>query len=190
MRQVGAGAQQRGGDGPASRGDGGIARRCAEGARSASSTARVGGLVQADAERSASILRRLIPSRLAPRDDAGLADADLDRDRVEEGLGCTSKAGLQRAASVAASAMHPLGDRAQPFGAVVDGVHRGHHRQQHLRGADVAEVAFSRRMCCSRVCSARRRPGLPRASIDTPMMRPGIERLCASVAMKAACGPP
>ena len=35
-------------------------------------------------------------------------------------------------------AVHPAGDPGQPVGAVVAGVHRGHHRQQHLRGADVA----------------------------------------------------
>ncbi|MNH47604.1 hypothetical protein D3C79_1109350 [compost metagenome] len=53
------------------------------------------------------------------------------------------------------------------------------------------ELAFSRRMCCSRVCSAMRSAVLPRASLDTPMMRPGIERLNSSrQAKKAACGPP
>ncbi len=35
------------------------------------------------------------------------------------------------------------------------------------------EFAFSRRMCCSRVCRAMRSAVLPRASLDTPMMRPG-----------------
>ncbi len=39
-------------------------------------------------------------------------------------------------------------------------------------------VAFSRRMCCSRVCSARRSAGRPAASTDTPTRRPGSERLC------------
>ena len=34
-------------------------------------------------------------------------------------------------------AVHPPGDRGQARRAVVAGVHRGHHRQQHLRGADV-----------------------------------------------------
>ncbi len=34
--------------------------------------------------------------------------------------------------------MDPVRDRRQPLGAVVAGVHRGHDRQQHLRGADVA----------------------------------------------------
>ena len=53
------------------------------------------------------------------------------------------------------------------------------------------EVAFSRRMCCSRVCKVKRYAGLPSASTETPTSRPGSERLNASrVAMKAACGPP
>ncbi len=52
-------------------------------------------------------------------------------------------------------------------------------------------VAFSRRMCCSRVCSERRRPAWPCASFDTPTSRPGIRRFSASFTdMKAACGPP
>ena len=53
-------------------------------------------------------------------------------------------------------------------------------------------VALSRRMCCSRVCSAMRRAGLPSASFETPMMRPGQVALVARrvVAKKAACGPP
>ena len=34
--------------------------------------------------------------------------------------------------------VHALGDRAQPVGAVVDGIHGGHDGQQHLGGADVA----------------------------------------------------
>ncbi len=52
-------------------------------------------------------------------------------------------------------------------------------------------VAFSRRMCCSRVCSASRIAGCPAASCDTPTRRPGITRLNLScVAKNAACGPP
>ena len=34
--------------------------------------------------------------------------------------------------------MHPLGDGTDALRAVVDGVHAGHHRQQHLRRANVA----------------------------------------------------
>ncbi|KTF06236.1 hypothetical protein MGSAQ_002268 [marine sediment metagenome] len=39
------------------------------------------------------------------------------------------------------------------------------------------EFAFSRRMCCSRVCSAMRSAGRPRVSLLTPIIRPGSERL-------------
>ena len=38
-------------------------------------------------------------------------------------------------------------------------------------------VAFSRRMCCSRVCRVRRMAGLPCASGDTPTRRPGQNAL-------------
>ena len=37
-------------------------------------------------------------------------------------------------------------------------------------------VAFSRRMCCSRVCKAKRYAGRPSASTLTPTNRPGSER--------------
>ena len=36
------------------------------------------------------------------------------------------------------AAMHPPRDRGQPIGTVIARVHRRHHRQQHLRGADIA----------------------------------------------------
>ena len=53
------------------------------------------------------------------------------------------------------------------------------------------EVAFSRRMCCSRVCNAIRSAVRPCASTETPMIRPGVWRLYASrVAKNAAWGPP
>ena len=53
------------------------------------------------------------------------------------------------------------------------------------------DVAFSRRMCCSRVCIAIRRACLPWLSMETPITRPGMVRLNASlVAKNAACGPP
>ena len=53
------------------------------------------------------------------------------------------------------------------------------------------EVAFSRRMCCSRVWSAILNAVSPWRSWLTPMMRPGILRANASVVAKnAACGPP
>ncbi len=52
-------------------------------------------------------------------------------------------------------------------------------------------VALSRRMCCSRVCSAIRSAGSPVESFDTPINRPGMWRLYSSrVAKNAAWGPP
>ena len=42
-------------------------------------------------------------------------------------------------------------------------------------------VAFSRRMCCSRVCRARTKPRRPSTSIVSPAIRPGIRRICSSV---------
>ena len=53
------------------------------------------------------------------------------------------------------------------------------------------EVAFSRRMCCSRVCSASRYACVPCASRETPTSRPGSERSSFSrTEMNPACGPP
>src|SRR5213594_3854881 len=73
--------------------------------------------------------------------------------------------------------------------AVAQPAERG--REQHGEGVHTLLVAFSRRMCCSRVCSAIRSAGRPAASWDTPMMRPGRWRLYSSrVAKNAACGPP
>ena len=52
-------------------------------------------------------------------------------------------------------------------------------------------VAFSRRMCCSRVCKARRSAVAPSASTLTPTSRPGIMRSSPRRRlMKPACGPP
>ena len=48
------------------------------------------------------------------------------------------------------------------------------------------DVAFSRRMCCSRVCNASRIAGCPAASSDTPTSRPGMCRLNASRVAKNA----
>ena len=53
------------------------------------------------------------------------------------------------------------------------------------------EVAFSRRMCCSRVASVRQKARLPRASVVWPTSRPGIcRRNFSRVAMIPANGPP
>jgi hypothetical protein len=80
--------------------------------------------------------------------------------------------------------------RAQPVGAVVDGVHRGHHGQQHLRGADVAGRLLAADVLLAGL-QRQAQAGLPWRPCETPMRRPGIRRLNSSrVAMNAACGPP
>ena len=61
----------------------------------------------------------------------------------------------------------------------------------HTCAVQMFDVALSRLMCCSRVCMAMRSARLPCASIETPMMRPGMMRLTSSwQARKAAWGPP
>ena len=45
-------------------------------------------------------------------------------------------------------------------------------------------VARSRRMCCSRVWRARTKPRRPSTSTASPAIRPGIRRICSSVAQK------
>ena len=47
-------------------------------------------------------------------------------------------------------------------------------------------LAFSRLICCSRVCSAIRYARLPLASTDTPIIRPGTARLYSSLVAKYA----
>ena len=52
-------------------------------------------------------------------------------------------------------------------------------------------VAFSRRMCCSRVCRARTKPRRPSTSSVSPAIRPGMRRISASVPQKKPTeGPP
>ena len=52
-------------------------------------------------------------------------------------------------------------------------------------------VAFSRRMCCSRVCSVFTKPRTPSASTVCPAIRPGIWRTSAPRQAKIPrCGPP
>ncbi len=52
-------------------------------------------------------------------------------------------------------------------------------------------VAFSRRMCCSRVCSVSTKPRLPSTSRVSPAMRPGIlRRKRSEAAKKPNDGPP
>ena len=71
-------------------------------------------------------------------DDGGTLATDVDRDRIEEGILIRRKVQASQASRQRSGAtMHVVSNAAQPFRAMVDGVHRSHHRQQHLRGTDV-----------------------------------------------------
>ena len=67
----------------------------------------------------------------------GHADGDGVEERVVHAPRRRRRAAPAASARGVAGATR-CGDRAQPVGAVVDGVHAGDHREQHLRGADVA----------------------------------------------------
>jgi hypothetical protein len=63
---------------------------------------------------------------------------DAHADRVEEGVVHELEAAVAQAAREdGGQPVYALGDQRQPFAPVIHGVHRGHHGQQHLRGADV-----------------------------------------------------
>ena len=123
----------------------------------------------------------------ALQDRSGIG-AGFDLESIEEGGVADLETGLtQTFGADRRQAVDTVAIRCKPTRAVVNGIERGDIRQQYP-AKQMLELAFSRRMCCSRVCSAMRRL-LPRASTDTPMMRPGTERLCSSrVAKNAACG--
>ena len=98
--------------------------------------------------------RRLMPALArALEDRRGAAPASTSHaQRVEEGRVAERRAraaaGPRR--STARERVHARGDAPQALGPVVDRVHAGHHRQQHLRGADVA-----RRLLAADVLLAR-----------------------------------
>jgi hypothetical protein len=80
-----------------------------------------------------------------------VGDIGIHDQRIEESIAREREPpGSQRRGQSGGAAVHLLGDGADALGAVVDRVHAGHHRQQHLC-VQTLLVAFSRRMCCSRV---------------------------------------
>jgi hypothetical protein len=78
------------------------------------------------------------------KDGVGLALAQLDVQRVEEGLAadCAAEA-AQAGGQEQGQAVDALGDAAQALRAMVDRVHAGHDGQQDLGGADVAGGLFA-----------------------------------------------
>ena len=107
--------------------------------QTASTICRRRGLVERDAQACVAPMPRLIFSAARARDDLARACAPTSTvTRVEEGLRLRRKAELAQACRQhGGAAMHVARDLRQPFGAVIDRVHRGDHGEQHLRGADV-----------------------------------------------------
>lgn len=96
------------------------------------------GLVQRDAQAAVIDLAQVEPVRLRGDVQVGGARAGGDGQRVEEGTGLQRVADLAQAGGQrGGQAVHALGDALEALRAVVDGVHRRHHAQQHLRGADI-----------------------------------------------------
>ena len=126
------------------------------------------------------------------RDDVGSTTWDPGQHRVEEAVVHDLDAAVaEHRRQQAGVVVDPCSDRrAAPRG-------RGRRRTSTATTASstwavqMLEVALSRRMCCSRVCRARRYAGRPSASTETPTSRPGRCRSSpAATDMKPACGPP
>ncbi len=99
-----------------------------------------GRLVERDADRPLPQLAQVDPPRLGGGQDlVGGALAGAHAQGVEEGLAPHGIAEMaQPLGQRRRQGVHPAGDRLQPLGAVVDGVHARHHGEEHLGRADVA----------------------------------------------------
>ena len=115
-------------------------RSAREGLEQRLQLARQRGLVECDAERAVLEAAQVDPALARPLEDgAARGRVGPDPQRVEE----RERPGVepqppQPELQHARERVHAARDPQQALGPVVDGVHRGHHREQHLRGADVA----------------------------------------------------
>ncbi len=136
--EIGAGALQLGGQGVAClRLEVGISEAAAEDAPDALHDRRCRGLVQRDAHRGVVKPQVDLLMRCA-RDDLLALAVDGDRHSVEIALELRREAELfQPGRQHCGAPVHRACDMREAFGTMINGVHRGDHRQQHLRGADV-----------------------------------------------------
>ena len=140
---------------------------------------------------AASTRRRFAISRRACV-DAGGALSGGDGQRIEKRVVDDGQAELpEPGGEHAGQAVHPGRDRRQSPRPVVDGVHRRHHGEQHLRGADVRGRLLAADVLLARL---QREPVRRRAVAVDASRRPAVPgrlRLNSSrVAKNAACGPP
>ncbi|OIQ74731.1 hypothetical protein GALL_436090 [mine drainage metagenome] len=156
MRQVGAGARQllriarRRHRGAIDRPRGDAARRREHAQQRVEVLAR-DGLVQRDADDAGTGVAQIDAGGVRRRVNRRGVLAGAHRQRVEVGLMRQRPAlRAQRVGQQRGVRMHALRDARQPLRAVVDRIHAGDHRRQHLRGADVA-----RRLLAADVLLAR-----------------------------------
>ena len=86
--------------------------------------------------------------------------------------------------------MHAGGDGLEPHRAVVDGVEAAMLAQQHLGGTDVGVGLLAADVLLAGLVMAMRRALLPRASLETPMMRPGMSACGVAGGEEGGVGPP
>ena len=119
-------------------------RAAVEGQQDLLHVLHAGGLVQRDADGGLVVAAQVDAAVARRGQDAAHPRADVDAHGVEEGavdhpVVQPLRAGRQQLRQ----RVDALRDGAQPVGPVVDGVHPRHHRQQHLRRADVAGRLFA-----------------------------------------------
>ena len=99
-----------------------------------------GGLVHRDVQLTAGRAAEIDAAlRRRPLDLVGPAGVNAHPEGVEKAPGRQREAAVSEAVrQMGGAAVDPRRDVPETRGAVVDGVHGGHHRQQHLRRADIA----------------------------------------------------
>ena len=114
-----------------------------------------GGFIQRDADVFVPSLAQIRAHGHRARHDRVGALVRLQADRVERAgvMGCRESQLLQTGAKNRGQARDARGDAGQAVRTVVDGVHRRHHREQHLRGADVAGRLFAADVLLARLQS-------------------------------------
>ena len=140
------------------------------------------GLVHARCRASPSPIRRLIFSASARAMISFCLPPAVHRDRIEERLATASaKPSLAVPPPAPRRAGDPASDLRQPFGTVIDRIHRGDHRQQHLRGADVGSRLLAADMLLA---------GLQRQPVGGLPARRSTGRRCGRASSASVCRAP
>ena len=135
------------------------------------------------------------PPRVGGVDDASVCSAALPSTRtVSKKRSVRDRDAEPLAARAASTAARPCTRSAmarRPSRPVVDGVHAGHHREQHLRGADVAGRLLAADVLLARLQRhAQRRLAVRVLGDADEAARAACASNSSRVAKKAACGPP